>query len=138
MGIGVKIVVIDGQGGNVGRMLIERLVKRNAEAQIVAVGTNSIATANMLKAGVRLGATGENATIVNVRDADYIVGPIGIVVADSLLGEITPAMAVAVGSSAAKKILIPSLKCNNYVVGTKEITLDKLIDLAIEEIKIES
>lgn len=130
----MKIVVIDGQGGNIGRMLIERLVKKLPEAQIVAVGTNSIATANMLKAGVKLGATGENATIVSVRDADYIIGPIGIVVADSLLGEITPAMAVAVGSSGAKKILIPSLKCNNYVVGTKEITLDKLVDLAVEEI----
>lgn len=130
----MKIVVIDGQGGNVGRMLIERLMKKNTEAQIVAVGTNSIATANMLKTGLKMGATGENATIVNARDADYIVGPIGIVVADSLLGEITPAMAVAVGSSPAKKILIPSLKCNNYVVGTKEITLDKLIDLAVDEI----
>lgn len=130
----MKIVVIDGQGGNVGRMLIERLMKRLPEAQIVAVGTNSIATANMLKAGVKLGATGENATIVNVRDADYIVGPIGIVVADSLLGEITPKMAVAVGSSSAKKILIPSIRCNNYVVGTKEIALDKLIELAAEEI----
>lgn len=130
----MKIVVIDGQGGNVGRMLIERLMKKNTEAQIVAVGTNSIATANMLKTGLKMGATGENATIVNARDADYILGPIGIVVADSLLGEITPAMAVAVGSSPAKKILIPSLKCNNYVVGTKEITLDKLIDLAVDEI----
>lgn len=130
----MKIVVIDGQGGNVGRMLIERMLSRKLDAQIIAVGTNSIATANMLKAGVKLGATGENATIVNVRDADYVVGPIGIVVADSLLGEITPNMAVAVGSSSAKKILIPSLKCNNYVVGTKEISLDKLIDLAVDEI----
>lgn len=130
----MKIVVIDGQGGNVGRMLIERLMKKLPEAQIVAVGTNSIATSNMLKAGVKLGATGENATIVNARDADYIIGPIGIVVADSLLGEITPNMAVAVGSSRAKKILIPSIRCNNYVVGTKEIALDKLIELAVEEI----
>lgn len=130
----MKIVVIDGQGGNVGRMLIERMLAKKADVQIIAIGTNSIATANMLKAGVKMGATGENATIVNVRDADYIVGPIGIVVADSLLGEITPNMAVAVGSSRAKKVLIPSIKCNNYVVGTKEITLDKLIDLAVEEI----
>ena len=73
-------------------------------------------------------------TIVNVRDADYVVGPIGMVIADSMLGEITPAMAVAIGSSPAKKVLIPSLKCNNYVVGTKDITLDKLVDLAVEEI----
>ncbi|NLG05202.1 MAG: DUF3842 family protein [Clostridia bacterium] len=92
----MKIVVIDGQGGNVGKLLIERLKNKFEDAQIIAVGTNSIATANMLKAGVRQGATGENATIVNCRDADYIVGPIGIVIADSLLGEITPAMAVAV------------------------------------------
>ncbi|HOO27066.1 MAG TPA: DUF3842 family protein [Lachnospiraceae bacterium] len=130
----MKIVVIDGQGGNIGRMLIERLIKKLPDAQIVAVGTNGIATANMLKAGVRLGATGENATIVNARDADYIIGPIGIVIADSLLGEVTPAMAAAVGGSPAKKVLIPSLKCNNYVVGTKEIALDRLIELAAEEI----
>ncbi len=132
----MKIVVIDGQGGSVGRMLIERLLKKVPDAYIVAIGTNSIATATMLKAGVKLGATGENATIVNARDADYIVGPMGIVIADSMLGEITPGMAVAVGSSPAKKILIPSLKCNNYVVGTKEISLDKLVDLAVEEIGI--
>lgn len=130
----MKIVVIDGQGGSVGRILIEKLLKKNLDACIVAVGTNSVATANMMKAGVKLGATGENATIVNVRDADYVIGPIGIVIADSMLGEITPNMAVAVGSSPAQKILIPSLKCNNCVVGTKDIALDKLIDLAIEEI----
>ena len=130
----MKIVVIDGQGGSVGRMLIEKMLSRKLDAEIVAIGTNSIATANMLKAGIKLGATGENATIVNVRDADYIVGAIGIVVADSLLGEITPYMAVAIGQSPAKKILIPSLKCNNYVVGTRGIALDQLINLAVEEI----
>ena len=130
----MKIVVIDGQGGSVGRMLIEKMLSRKLDAEIVAIGTNSIATANMLKAGIKLGATGENATIVNVRDADYIVGAIGIVVADSLLGEITPNMAVAIGQSPAKKILIPSLKCNNCVVGAKGIALDQLIELAVEEI----
>ena len=126
--------MIDGQGGSVGRMLIEKMLSRKLDAEIIAIGTNSIATANMLKAGIKLGATGENATIVNVRDADYIVGAIGIVVADSLLGEITPNMAVAIGQSPAKKILIPSLKCNNYVVGTSGIALDQLINLAVEEI----
>lgn len=130
----MKVVVIDGQGGSVGRMLIEKMLSRKLDAEIIAVGTNSIATANMLKAGIRLGATGENATIVNVRNADYVVGAIGIVIADSLLGEITPGMAAAIGQSPAKKILIPSLKCNNYVVGTKEISLDQLIDLAVDEI----
>ena len=118
----MKIVVIDGQGGSVGRMLIEKMLSRKLDAEIIAIGTNSIATANMLKAGIKLGATGENATIVNVRDADYIVG------------EITPNMAVAIGQSPAKKILIPSLKCNNYVVGTRGIALDQLINLAVEEI----
>ena len=132
----MKIVVIDGQGGSVGRIIIEKLLKKKLNACIIAVGSNSVATANMMKAGVKLGATGENATIVNVRDADYIVGPMGIVIADSMLGEITPKMTVAVGSSLAKKILIPSLKCNNYVVGTKNYTLDQLIDLAIEEINL--
>ncbi|MBQ4313718.1 MAG: DUF3842 family protein, partial [Clostridia bacterium] len=100
-----RILVIDGQGGKAGAKLIEVLMQRIPDCEIIAVGTNSIATATMLKAGARSAATGENAVIVNSRKVDYIVGPIGIVIADSLLGEITASMATAVGQSTAKKIL---------------------------------
>ncbi|MBU3820415.1 MAG: DUF3842 family protein, partial [Candidatus Faecalibacterium intestinavium] len=96
-----RIVVIDGQGGGLGRQLVAALAASCPNAELVAVGTNSLATSAMLKAGAARGATGENAVIVNSRSADIIVGPLGIVIADSLLGEITPAMAAAVGQSSA-------------------------------------
>lgn len=105
------------------------------DAEITAVGTNIAATTCMLKAGASNGATGENAVIVGARNAEIIVGPIGIAIADSLLGEITPAMAVAVGQSQAKKILIPVNKCNNIVIGTEDKTTSELIAEAIEKIK---
>ena len=114
----MKIMIIDGQGGRMGSLLTEKT--KNAAipgAQIYAIGTNSIATAAMLKAGADYGATGENPVLVNSRDADYIIGPLGIMAADSLLGEVTPAMAVAVGQSSAMKILLPVNKCNHHVVG---------------------
>lgn len=93
------ILIIDGQGGMLGKQMVEAVKRLQADGEIIAVGTNSIATANMLKAGADRGATGENAVIVAARSADIIVGPIGIVIADSLLGEITPKMAVALGQS---------------------------------------
>lgn len=113
----MKILVIDGQGGKMGRELIEEILALCPEADITAVGTNSMATANMIKGGVKNAATGENAAVVNSRRADVIVGPMGIVIADALLGEITPAMAVAVGQSAAKKVLIPVSRCSTVVPG---------------------
>jgi len=92
-----KITVIDGQGGKMGRSIIEQLKKQFPEQEILAIGTNSIATSAMLKAGADYGATGENPVIVAARDSDIIIGPIGIVIADSLHGEVTAAMAAAVG-----------------------------------------
>ena len=101
-------------------------------AQIYAIGTNSIATAAMLKAGADYGATGENPVLVNSRDADYIIGPLGIMAADSLLGEVTPAMAVAVGQSSAMKILLPVNKCNHHVVGvSSEYSMSELAEQAV-------
>lgn len=128
-----KIVVIDGQGGRVGRELGELLQKACPEAVIVCVGTNSVATATMMKSGIRLGATGENAVAVNARDADVIVGPIGIVMADSMLGEITPRMALAVAKSPAAKVLIPSDRCHHFVAGVGKIPLSKLLEDAVEK-----
>lgn len=131
----MKIVVIDGQGGRIGREIIEQLKGLNLGVDILAVGTNSIATSTMIKAGADYAATGENPVIVNSRDADIIIGPIGIVIADSLLGEITPAMAVAVGQSRAEKILLPINKCNNRVVGVGEINVSEIINMAIERVQ---
>ena len=126
-----KILVIDAQGGGIGKQIINELLKKNVKADLLAVGTNSAATAQMLKAGARHAATGENPVIVACRKADYIIGPIGIVIADAMFGEITPAMAVAIGQSQAKKVLIPVTSCGNYVVGTTDTNLKDHIQEAV-------
>ena len=101
----MKIVVIDGQGGRLGQLLVEGIKARLPQVQVHALGTNSVATTAMLKAGADLGATGENPVVRGVMDADGVLGPVGIVVANAILGEVTPAMAEAVGSCRAKKFL---------------------------------
>lgn len=128
----MKVVVIDGQSGRMGQLFIERARVVGVPCQLFAVGTNAIATAAMLKAGAAAGATGENPVLVACRTADIIVGPIGILSADSLMGEITPTMAVAVGQSGAKKLLLPVNQCSNIVVGTQSMTLSKLMEEAVE------
>jgi len=130
----MKLVVIDGQGGKIGKLLIEKLKAASINAEIYAIGTNSIATSVMIKAGADFAATGENPVIVNVRDADVIVGPIGIVIADALLGEITPSMAGAIGQSLCEKVLLPINKCKNHVVGVKDATVSELINEAVQYI----
>lgn len=130
-----KIVVIDGQGGKLGAELIKRLTESFVAAEITAIGTNSIATSAMLKAGAKMAATGENPVIIASKRADIIIGPIGIVLADSLLGEITSAMANAVASSAAQKILIPMNKCSTSVAGVTIKNTQELIEDAILKIK---
>ena len=124
----MKILIIDGQGGKIGRQLVELLLEKIPEAEITAVGTNSTATATMMKGGAKFAATGENAVIVACRKADVIAGPVGIVIADSLLGEVTPAMAVAVGQSDAVRILIPVNKCDNIIVGVSDMPLSAMLD----------
>ena len=128
----MNILVIDAQGGGIGKQLVSAIKHNNPDVLITAVGTNSIATAAMLKAGADNAATGENAVVVGCRNADVIIGPIGIVIADSLLGEITPAMAVAVGQSLAKRILIPVNHCDNMVVGVSDLSVGKLIQGALD------
>lgn len=130
-----RVVVIDGQGGRMGRQLVEEILRLLPEAELTAIGTNSIATASMLKGGVKNAATGENAVLVASRTADVIAGPIGIVMADALLGEITPAMAAAVGASQAKKVLIPVNRCGSTVAGVTVTSMGELIRLAAEEVK---
>ena len=115
----MNILVLDGQGGRMGRTLTEEIRKICPGAEITAVGTNSIATGNMMKADCAdHDATGENAVIVACRTADVIVGPLGITMADAMMGEISPAMANAVASSLARRVLIPMNLCSTYVAGT--------------------
>ena len=131
----MKILVVDGQGGGVGRQLAAQIKQAFPDVQLMAVGTNTIATSAMLKGGADTAATGENAVLVAVRKADIIVGPLGIVVADSLGGEITPAMANAVAQSDAKRILLPFKNCDNVIVGVSDYALGNLIQQAIEELR---
>ncbi|MDD4849083.1 MAG: DUF3842 family protein [Gemmiger sp.] len=128
----LRLLVIDGQGGRIGQQLTEQLLAALPEAELVAVGTNAAATAAMRKGGATLAATGENAVLVNARRADVILGPVGIVIADALLGEITPAMATAVGQADAKLVLIPVSRCNHLVAGTQNLPVGECIRQAVE------
>ena len=130
----MKVLVIDAQGGGIGKQVVAGIKQSFPEIEITAVGTNSAATTAMLKAGADHAVTGENAVVVGCRKADVIIGPVGIVIADALYGEITPAMAVAVGQSSAKRILIPVNHCDNIIVGVTDLTLGKLISGVLKEI----
>ena len=130
----MDILIIDGQGGNLGRQLTKRLKEAMPKVDITAVGTNSIATENMLKGGADRAATGENAVVVNARRAKVIAGPLGIVIADALLGEVTPAMATAVGSSDAVRVLIPMSRCDTLVAGVGEKSMGELVEDAVQRI----
>ncbi len=129
-----KVLVIDGQGGKIGRGLVSQLLKSPDLVEVTAVGTNSMATANMMKGGASRAATGENAIVVMSSRADIITGPIGIIIADALLGEITPRAACAVSSSSAVRVLIPMNKCENIIVGVQDMSLSAMIDAAVEKI----
>ncbi len=136
----MQILVIDGQGGGIGSRIIAALKPLlPAGYEIVGVGTNVLATNAMLKAGADMGATGENAILWNVARASLILGPIGIILANAMLGEITPAMAVAVSGADAVKVLVPSSKCSVIVTGTESNTLEgyikQAVQLAIQEIQ---
>ena len=128
----MKILIIDGQGGGLGRQLVSAVKEKYPETEILAVGTNSAATNAMLRAGADQAATGENSVAVASERADVIMGPVGIVIADSMLGEITPRMALSVGQSRAKRILIPVNLCDNIVVGVNEISMTKNVQNAVE------
>ena len=123
----MQILVIDAQGGGIGRQLVSGLRQAVPDAEITAVGTNSAATAAMHRAGADHAATGENAVVVACRKADIIMGPIGMVIADSLFGEITPVMAAAVGQSNAKRVLIPFNHCDNILVGVPNLSVGALL-----------
>ena len=129
-----RICVIDGQGGGIGSFIIKKLKELFEETiEIVALGTNAIATAQMLKARANRGASGENAIVQTVKSVDIIIGPISIIIAHSMLGEVTPKIAEAVASSTAKKYLLPLSQENIKLVGMPSIPLPRLVEELIEE-----
>ena len=130
----MTVLIVDGQGGRLGRQLVKEMLERFPQLDVLAVGTNSMATEAMLKAGAPRAATGENAVVVACRKADVILGPMGIVIADALLGEVTPAMAKAVGQSDAVRILLPSDKCSTLVAGVGNQGMSALIGDAMDKL----
>ncbi|HBX75141.1 MAG TPA: hypothetical protein DEG55_03220 [Acidaminococcaceae bacterium] len=131
----MRILVIDGQGGGIGRSLVELLVKNFPDAEVGATGTNSVATETMLKGGPSFAATGENAIMFNAEEADVIVGPAGIIMANALHGEISPAIAMAVSSSKAKVVLIPMNHCRAYIAGVEEKKIADYLQDAVDIIR---
>lgn len=131
----MNILVMDAQGGGIGKQVVTAVRTHFPDVTITAVGTNAAATTAMLRAGADEGATGENAAVVCCRRADVIIGPVGIVIADALLGEVTPRMAVAVGQSAAKRILIPVNHCANFIAGVADLSVGRLIDSVVAELE---
>ena len=128
------VMVVDGQGGRLGASLTEKIKKACPEAEVLAIGTNSAATAAMLKAGADEGATGENPVRVASKRADVITGPVGIIMADSLLGEVTAKMAESITAAEAKKVLIPMNKCNTLIAGINGETVSDLTEDAVKKI----
>lgn len=131
----MNILVMDAQGGGIGKQVVTAVRTRFPDVTITAVGTNAAATTAMLRAGADEGATGENAAVVCCRRADVIIGPVGIVIADAMLGEVTPRMAVAVGQSAAKRILIPVNHCANFIAGVADLSVGRLVDSVVVELE---
>ncbi|MBQ3075227.1 MAG: DUF3842 family protein [Clostridia bacterium] len=131
----MKVVIIDGQGGHLGAQLVKEILARFQNIDVTAIGTNAVATAAMLKAGAKKAATGENPVAVACRKADVIIGPIGIVIADSLLGEVTEKMALAVARADATRILIPMNKCENLVAGFTSVNTAALLADAVDKLE---
>jgi hypothetical protein len=133
----IKILVVDGMGGGIGKSIVELLKSSSlkSEVEIIVVGTNSIATANMIKGGADAGATGENAVVYNAARADFIIGTSGIVIGNSMFGEISPAIASAISCSEAHKVLVPASKCNVSIVGADIKPLSALLTEIEETVK---
>ena len=129
------VMVVDAQGGGLGKQLIATMKKERLDVHIIAVGTNSTATNAMRKAGADEAATGENAARVASKKADIIIGPIGMVIADAMLGEITPMIACAIAQADAKRIMIPFNSCNNYIAGVSDFHTGRLIEDALRQLR---
>lgn len=130
----MKILVIDAHGGGIGRQIVSKLTEKIPESDIIAVGTNSIATNEMIKSGAKRAATGENAIRFCASEADIITGPIGIMTANAMLGEISPVIAESVGGSKALKVLVPTSHCNVVIAGTDNVPVKESIDEAVNKI----
>ena len=131
----MNILIIDGQGGQLGAQLVKEISAQFQEIDLTVIGTNTAATTAMLKAGAKKAATGENPVIVACRKADVIIGPVAIVIADSLLGEITEKMALAVARANAARILIPVNKCENLVAGVSNLNMSTLIGDVVAKLR---
>lgn len=132
----MKIAVIDGMGGGIGSQAVERLKSLNSnDIEIIALGTNSQATSNMLKSGAHEGATGENAISWMCQKVDIIIGPLAIIAANSMMGEISPKISEAIASSPAKKLLLPVSKCNIEVIGLESLHFKTIFNHLSETIK---
>ena len=131
----ITVLIVDAQGGGLGRQLISTIRKTMSDLHILAVGTNTAATSAMLKAGADEAATGENSILVASRKADFIIGPVGMVIANAMLGEITPVMARAIAEADAKRIMIPFSSCDNYIAGVSDYSIGRLIQEAVEQLK---
>ena len=130
-----QIAVIDGQGGGIGKSVVAQLKKEMPELSVLALGTNSTATAQMIKAGADAGATGENAIALNVHKVDIVIGVVAILAADSMLGELTPAMAKEIGACQALKLLIPLNRCGIQVAGTQKLQLPQAVQNIVETVR---
>ncbi|MEG0751779.1 MAG: DUF3842 family protein [Oscillospiraceae bacterium] len=128
----MKVLIVDGQGGKIGKSIVEQLKEKRCDCTVIAVGTNTAATSAMMKAGADECATGENPVIVAAQRADIIVGAMGIIAANSLLGEITPGMALAISESRAQKVLVPMNRCAIAVAGIGEHSLSEYISMAAD------
>lgn len=131
----MRIAVVDGQGGGIGRAIVEKIKAAMPEAEVLALGTNSAATGQMLRAGADDGATGENAIVHNMKNVDVVVGVIAVINANSMMGELSPKMAEAIGESKAFKVLLPINRCNIHVVSVEDVPLSVHLDNAIKAIK---
>lgn len=130
----MTLLVIDGQGGGIGKNIIEQIKAIDCDITIIAAGTNSLATSAMIKAGADYAATGENAIVYNCLHCDMIAGPIGIVLSNAMFGEVTPKIAEAVSSSSAQKWLVPISKCNVSIAGLESKPLNKYIEEIVGKI----
>ena len=131
----MRIAVVDGQGGGIGRAIVEKIKASIPGVEVLALGTNSAATGQMLRAGADDGATGENAIVHNMRYVDIVVGVIAIINANSMMGELSPKMAQAIGESRAFKVLLPINRCNIHVVSVEDAPLGVHLDNAVKAIK---
>ena len=131
----MQVLIIDGQGGGIGKTLVEQIKAAKLNITLMGVGTNAVATSALIKAGADACATGENAVIFNAGRADIIMGPLGLLSANALMGEVTPAMTAAISASSAVKLLLPTQRCNIRISGYRSRSLAVQVKEAVEDLR---